>query len=142
MPNNPCSVCSKNVNNNNRAISCDICDQWVHVRCNMLDAKDYTEMKNYLNKTFYCISCSNENMPFPKLTDKDYYAAVKKGVMLSDEVIQNENLSAVNCKNYIDKLNSYIANSASQNDHEDCSPPIDCKYYSIDDFTDAAFNPT
>ena len=57
-------------------------------------------------------------MPFTKLTDHDYYAAVKKGVMLSDEVIQNDNLYAVNGQDYIDKLNSYIANSASQNDNE------------------------
>ena len=80
-----------------------------------------------------------ENMAFAKLTDHDYYAAVKKGVMLPDEIIQNDNLSAINYQGYIDKLNSYIANSASQNDNEDYSPPIDCKYYSIDDFTDDAF---
>ena len=39
-------------------------------------------------------------------------------------------------------MNSYIANSNSQNDNEDqnYSPPIDCKYSStIDDFTDATF---
>ena len=47
MANYPCSVCSKNVNTTHRAICCDVCDQWVHIRCNMLDAKDYTEMKNY-----------------------------------------------------------------------------------------------
>ena len=58
--------------------------------------------------------------------------------MLSDEVIQNDNLSAVNCQDYIEKY-SYIANSASQNDNENYSPPIDCKYYSVDDFSDAAF---
>ena len=46
MPTFPCSVCSKNVQNNHRAICCDVCDQWVHVRCNLLDVKDYTEMKN------------------------------------------------------------------------------------------------
>ena len=64
----------------------------------MLDANGYTKMKNDPKKIVYCISCINENMPFTKLTDPDYYAAVKKGVMLSDEVIQNDNLSAVNCQ--------------------------------------------
>ena len=78
MPNYPCSVCSKNVNNNHRAICCDICDQWVHVCCNLLDAKDYTEMKNDPNKIFYSISCINTNMPLTKLMDPEYYAAVKK----------------------------------------------------------------
>ena len=50
-------------------------------------------------------------MPFTKLYNPDYYAAVEKGVILSDEVIENDQLSAINCQDYIDKLNSYIANS-------------------------------
>ena len=80
-------------------------------------------------------------MPFTKLSDLDYYAAVKKVVILCDKVIENDQLSALNCQDYLDKLNSYIANSNSQNDNEDqnYSPPIDCKYYSIDDFSDATF---
>ena len=145
MPNYPCSVCSKNVNSNHRAICCDICDRWVHVRCNLLGEKDYNQMKNdplkdEPTKMFYCISCIEDNMPFTKLSDPDYYAIVKKGVMLSDEVIQNDQLSTLRCQDYIDKLNSYIVNSNSQNDNEDENfSPIDCRYYSIDDFTSAAF---
>ena len=57
-------------------------------------------------------------MSFTKLTDPDYYAAVKKGVMLSDEILQNDTLSAFSCNDYIEKINSYIANSTSQNDNE------------------------
>ena len=66
-------------------------------------------------------------MPFTKLSDPDCYAAVKKGVIFSDEVIDNDQLSALNCQDYLDKLNSYIANSNSQNDNEaqNYSPPID-----------------
>ena len=101
MPDYPCSVCSKNVNNNHHAICCDICDQWVHVRCNLLDVKDYNQMKNDPNKsdpskTFYCISCIKDNMPFTKLSDPDYYAIVKKGVMISDEVLDSGQLSTLN----------------------------------------------
>ena len=115
MPQFPCSVCSKNVHEKHHAICCDICDQWVHIRSNLLNEKYYTEMKNDPNKVFYCISCINNNMPFTKLSDP----ICKKGVILSDEVIENDQLSALNCQNYLDKLNSYIANSNSQNDNED-----------------------
>ena len=92
MPQFPYSVCSKNVHEKHHAICCDICDQWVHILCNLLNEKDYTEMKNDPNKVFYCISCINNNMPFTKLSDPDYYAAVKKGVILSDEVNENDQL--------------------------------------------------
>ena len=141
MPNYPCSVCLRNVNNNHRAICCDICDRWVHIRCNLLDEKYYNKIKNDPKQLFYCISCIKDNMPFTKLSDPEYYAVVKKGVVFSDEVIKNNRLSALSCKDYIDKLNSYIANSTSQNGNEDdfSLPPTDCKYYSIDDFADAKF---
>jgi exonuclease III len=142
----PCSVCSKNVNSNHHAICCDICDQWVHIRCNLLEAKTYNQMKNdseqdHPDKRFYCISCIQDNIPFTKLTDPDYYATVKKGVMISDEVLENDQLSTLNCQKYIEELNSYISNSITQNDNEDDNslPPIDCKYYSVDDFTEAGF---
>ena len=73
MPNYPCSVWSKNVNKNHHAICCGICDQWVYVRCNLLDVKDYTEMKNYPNKistVFHAstIICHSPNCPIWTIT--------------------------------------------------------------------------
>ena len=145
MPNFPCSVCSRNVNANHHAICCDICDQWVHIRCNLLDAKTYNQMKNDPeDKQFYCITCIQGNMPFTNLTDPDYYATVKKGVIISDEVLHNDQLTSLNCQDYIAKLNSYIANSNIQDDNEDENslPPIDCKYYYVNDFAEAKFKAT
>ena len=42
-----------------------------------------------------------------------------KKVLWSDEVIQNNILSTLNCQQYLDKMNSYIANSTSQNNNEE-----------------------
>ena len=30
----PCKLCPKNVSNNDNAISCDLCQTWVHIKCN------------------------------------------------------------------------------------------------------------
>ena len=57
MPEFPCGVCSKNVNTNHHAICCDICDQWVHIHCNLLDDKDYNKLKNNPESDFNCITC-------------------------------------------------------------------------------------
>ena len=100
--------------------------------------------KEHPDKYFYCISCIQNNMPFTKLSDPDYYAVIKKGVMISEEVLQNDELSTLNCEDYIAKLNSYISNSNACDDNEDENSlsPIDCKYYSIDNFTEAGFKAT
>ena len=38
----PCGICNKNVNKNHRAFKCDnkTCNQWVHIKCNILSKKD------------------------------------------------------------------------------------------------------
>ena len=41
----PCSVCGKAVATNHRAISCDECQSWVHIKCGKIDPKTYENMK-------------------------------------------------------------------------------------------------
>ena len=89
-PKFPCPVCNKNVNTNHRAICCDICDKWVHIKCNQLNEKDYKIIKNDTNKddaVFYCIKCVSQIFPFNSLTNSDYYSIVQRGNVLPDAVI-------------------------------------------------------
>ena len=37
----PCKICNKNVNHKDHAIQCDICNCWVHIKCNNLNYIDY-----------------------------------------------------------------------------------------------------
>jgi len=37
----PCGVCSKPVATNHKAIECDLCKQWIHIKCNKLGKNDY-----------------------------------------------------------------------------------------------------
>ena len=37
----PCGVCNKSVASNHRAIECDLCKKWIHLKCNKLADKDY-----------------------------------------------------------------------------------------------------
>ena len=36
-----CKICTKAVASNHRAIQCDICDIWVHVKCNKMNSQTY-----------------------------------------------------------------------------------------------------
>ena len=37
----PCKLCPKNVTDNDNAILCNLCQTWVHIKCNHLNYTDY-----------------------------------------------------------------------------------------------------
>jgi exonuclease III len=100
--------------------------------------------QNDLNKdetVFYCIKYVSMVLPFNSLTNLDFYSIVKRGVMLSDEVMDNNQLGFLKCQEYIKNLNEYISCNHDIENDEFPSPPVDCKYYTIDDFVESKFIP-
>ena len=67
----PCKICNKNVNDNDHAIQCDICDFWVHIKCNNLNYIDYKYLQGN-NDPWYCITCSSSIFPFNCLNNKKF----------------------------------------------------------------------
>lgn len=59
----PCGICKKTVKNNHRSIECDMCQQWVHIKCNNLDAKTY-EILKFDKNPWYCKVCLATIFPF------------------------------------------------------------------------------
>ena len=89
QPNNfPCGVCRKNVNANHKAFCCDQCDLWVHIRCNYLNNKDYTNLQHD-PEPFFCINCIKETIPHSNLTDNEIKPLLSKGIILPDNVDVN-----------------------------------------------------
>ena len=37
----PCNLCSKSVMKNQKAVQCDSCDLWVHIKCNGTSDDEY-----------------------------------------------------------------------------------------------------
>ena len=51
-------ICFKNVLDNDKAVQCDLCQLWIHIRCNNLNYLDYRYLQNYY-ESWYCIEfCS------------------------------------------------------------------------------------
>ena len=53
----------KNVNDNDRAIQCELCNYWIHINCNNLNYMDYKFFPNS-NDPWYCILCCIQIFPF------------------------------------------------------------------------------
>ena len=53
----PCSVCSKSVNKNQKAIQCDQCNSWSHASCNGISKSEYESFVQE-DKSIPCYICS------------------------------------------------------------------------------------
>ena len=132
---NKCNICDKTVAKNHKAIECNTCLKWVHMKCNKLDAEDYTADLNDENFDFFCINCLSENLPMLKLDDNQFELTTK-GIDYPEEIDVNELLLSSTQLDIIKKINASISHDVGSNDDSDDNSedthPIDCKYYTIE----------
>lgn len=67
---NPCGVCSNPVAVTHNAIWCDLCNFWIHAKCNNTTAAEYLRLQLDENKWF-CQKCYNAEMPFSTISHED-----------------------------------------------------------------------
>ena len=53
-----CGLCKLTVNDNDRAICCDKCKKWIHIKCNRVTVKQYKHFQNNPNIEFTCRECN------------------------------------------------------------------------------------
>ena len=82
----PCKLCNKNINDNDAAIQSDICQFWVHLRCNKLNLVDYKYLQGSADPWF-CLSCCSTILTFGNFTDKDlsYLVFIKNYIEISNK---------------------------------------------------------
>ena len=65
-----------NVTNKDSAVQFDICQPWVHMKCNKLNHIDYKYLQG-ANEPWYCLSSCSNIFPFGTLTNKDFVPSIK-----------------------------------------------------------------
>ena len=73
MPNikHPCIECKKSVKSNQKALGCDSCFKWVHLKCTNLTYARYTYLETNAETSFYCKICK----PRPTYADAISYSS-------------------------------------------------------------------
>ena len=114
----PCGTCSKRVGKRMRAVQCDLCNFWNHIKCDSIDPKYYEKLK--IDPTIFhvCNICRNDLFPFHNLSNEHYHASVIHNIDVSDELNLevtpdpirnalfndlnglNEDQSGINCEYY------------------------------------------
>ena len=52
-----CSVCAKKIVRNHRAMCCDQCELWFHMRCGQMTLSDYNRYRNKQQFNWICPAC-------------------------------------------------------------------------------------
>ena len=101
----PCTECIKPVRSNQKAIQCDFCNFWTHLKCTNISLAEY----NFLSRNddyFYCDRCNDR---LPNFTDS-FFAS---GVNMESELNATPNSPEVNNSCIFDHLR--VARSKSAN---------------------------
>ena len=78
----PCGTCSKRVGKRMRAVQCDICNFWNHIKCDNIDPKYYEKLKIDPNIFHMCNICREDLFPFH--TQEEQWTSYIKGSMVTD----------------------------------------------------------
>ena len=77
----PCGKCNRPVAKNHKAIQCDICDKWIHIKCNSLKNSDYVHYQNLLmnmNNSFV-LTVFQKMFHFPTSIITSFLFQLKRG---------------------------------------------------------------
>lgn len=68
----PCGICYKNVSNNHKAVFCNKCNLFVHIKCNDISVQEYRELENAPDEIhWFCKRCIKEMFPFGSLENDE-----------------------------------------------------------------------
>lgn len=64
---NPCSICLKSVAKNHRAVLCDNCNLWSHIKCSNISGMECNHLSNLEEFNFQCPRCLMNELPSPDI---------------------------------------------------------------------------
>ena len=90
-PRYPCGTCRRNVSKHMKAIKCDSCYFWNHIRCDEIVPYDYDKMlKLPLNErekiTHFCKICKADCFPFQKLSEEEFLTSIIKNIEYNEDL--------------------------------------------------------
>ena len=66
FPKFPCRICVKNVSDKDKAVQCDLCELWVHIKCNNLINQSISQNKYISQPNKKCsnrlLQCYHESL--------------------------------------------------------------------------------
>ena len=110
-----------------KAIQCDNCNYWNHIKCDKIDSNLYETLKNS-KEHYICNLCKEEIFPFHKLSNHHFFMTIAMGNIKDfDDNSDLKLFPSPALKSLFDNLNDI---SRPQDPDEPSS--INCEYYEAD----------
>lgn len=87
-----CSVCNKRVARNHRAVNCDNCNMWCHIKCASINPSEYKIYQNLSSFSWWCPRCLWSSLPFANESTLDCSLDSPISSRCYDDVHEYENL--------------------------------------------------
>ena len=127
-----CKLCPKNVTDNDNAILRDLCQTWVHIKCNHLNYMDYKYLQD-CNESWHCLPCSNTLFPFGNLNHQNSLNFIgNNDTITSSETNDLNSCLLLKPPPDLTLLFNQFNNSIPEN-RSDPENVIQSKYYDIDE---------
>ena len=141
-PKFPCRICTKNVHDKDKAVQCDLCELWIHIKCNSLNYLDYRYLQN-CDKSWYCIECCSTIFPFNSLSSNKKFLACCTSTdnnIIQWKDLENDHASSLSLKplsfngyHYHLKLLVNQFNNTTPENSNDPEKISSSKYYDIEE---------
>ena len=107
----PCTVCGKCVKSNDRALLCDLCDNWSHTRCVGVSEVRYQELCEVSDDfNWHCPSCLFKQLPCSDVIDDVFNPcdSLSDSVSSSDSCTTNSHSLSYICLNSWSIINKVL----------------------------------
>ena len=119
-PKFPCRICAKIIHDKDKVVQCDICEFWIHIKCNNLNYLDYRYLQN-CDESWYCIECCSTIFPFNSLSSSKSFLACCSGS--DSNFIQLKELENDNNSSLLLKPSPNLELSVNQFNNENSNDP-------------------
>ena len=90
----PCSICEKAVASNHRALFCNNCEKWVHIKCNFISPTQYDKFIDESDDTpWLCFKCISDSMPYQSIDNLDLHLSDSTGISVTEDELEILNVS-------------------------------------------------
>ena len=124
-----CKKCHKD-----KAVQCDLCEFWIHIKCNNLNYLDYRYLQN-CDESCYCIECCSTIFHFNSLSSNKNFLACCTNIdsnIIHKKDLENDHNSSLSLKSSssLELLANQFNNATSEHDN-DPEKIASSKYYGI-----------
>ena len=111
-----CGVCEMSIDDSKQsAIFCDLCESWVHTKCNELDILDFQHIKACI-EPWFCFKCVSRVFPFAALNNQNFSSFVIKNKNSNANTGSSINLKAPrNLSLLLNQFNDFPSDSFNKN---------------------------